>query len=232
MPKQPKKKREARQKQSTNRDIRSQQYTRLNADSHAFDDAAQLVEQRISSLGLRPDDSTSCAGPGSLPNNRIWESLKTASHYNLGVSFELSLKCLFVVWDVPIPRGPDGHSLVVLHNTLRQESPETAGQLERLYQEASDEIGTMKFVAFRSTTGKPPKPPRTPPIQTLQDICSYLDEDVMLATKRYSFETVGVGQPWRHYLDDLRVIGTLVGKLRGLGSDMARRAGLVAQVHR
>ena len=50
----------------------------------------------------------------------------------------------------------------------------------------------------------------------------------MLATKRYSFEMVEVGKPWRHYLDDLRVIGTLVGKIRVLGRDMAREAGLVA----
>ena len=57
-------------------------------------------------------------------------------------------------------------------------------------------------------------------------MCSYLDEDVMLAKKRYSFEMVKTSGPWRHYLDDPRVISVFLEKVRGMGHDFAREAGL------
>ena len=41
----------------------------------------EVTDEEIHSLGLRPDDSAPYAGPGSLPSNQVWESLKTASHF-------------------------------------------------------------------------------------------------------------------------------------------------------
>lgn len=71
------------------------EYVMLVGEARAFAETAWLVECEIQRLGASPDHSTPIGGgPKGWPSKAVWESLKAASHFNLGVSFELRLKCL------------------------------------------------------------------------------------------------------------------------------------------
>ena len=65
--------------------INGQQFLKLSADARAFAQTVWLVEQEIVRLGVGGADSTRIGGRGWRSHD-VWEALKTASHFNLGIA--------------------------------------------------------------------------------------------------------------------------------------------------
>ena len=119
-------------------------------------------------------------------------------------------------------RGAQGHYLKKL---LEQLPSEMSNRLETMYQQSMAEK-TLTLLAFISTPE--PEPPERPPnrrLDTLMDICAYLDEDVGLWSKRFAWEQLN--GKWRHYLNDLDPILDFLERSEPLASELAKEKGLV-----
>ena len=68
------------------------QYLKLVADARAFRQSAWLVEREIGRLGAKPGETAPLGGAAGWPSQTVWEALKTASHFNLGIAFELRVE--------------------------------------------------------------------------------------------------------------------------------------------
>ncbi len=107
------------------------QFLRLIGDARAFRQSAWLVEQEIRRLEVRQGDLSPVGGSTGWPSHSVWESLKTASHFNLAISLELRLKCLlYLVGVVPL-KGFDGHRLAKLYDQFGDSESAAASYPER-----------------------------------------------------------------------------------------------------
>ena len=109
------------------------QYINLVADARAFRQTASLVEHELCKTGARHDDRSPLGGPSGWPSRNVWKALKNASHFNLGISFELSLKCLIRLSGVEPHSRTDGHRLA---NLLDQLPPDSTSTLADLFLES------------------------------------------------------------------------------------------------
>ena len=197
------------------------EYLRLVGDARAFAETAWLVESEIQRLGASFDDDRPIGGgPTGWPSYTVWESLKTASHFNLGVSLELRLKCLLKLKGITWPSGKDGHMLKKLYDLLR---PEIANRLAELFQESKGNAEIRLWALNQSSTA--PHPPVNP-LNSLEDFFAYMDEDMVLWEKRYSWESVSA-QVWCQYLGDMKPFLDFLAKAENLGADVAREAGVI-----
>ena len=167
-----------------------------------FTNAALLVEQEIKKY--RASDNKldlSMTIDSRTPGNK-WASMKTVSHFNLGIALELMLKYLLLRNGISdYPRGRDGHKLTLLYEELRR-LPSVTQQLETTYQEITGGNPTAFFALKRQSPKKQP-PLEARSVSTLSEIFVYFDEDAKLWEKRYSsWEPTGQ-QRWRHYVNDL-----------------------------
>lgn len=113
------------------------QYIRILADTKAFAEIAWLIERRIQELGAKEGDPTPIGGATGWRRHDVWESLKTVSHFNLGVALELRLKCLLALHDIePERRGAQGH---YLRKLLEQLPSEMLDRLKAMYRQAMAE---------------------------------------------------------------------------------------------
>ncbi len=201
------------------------QYLRLVADTRAFLQTAGLIEDEIRKLSVRWDTSEPIDGEKGWPSQMVWESLKTASHFNLAIALELRLKSLLCLHglDSKIPRGSKGHWLASLLPLIPEP---TATQCERLFRAAMDNY-SFQLIAFCSTrTSKAPKPPGNVELKTLQDFCAYLDRDAKLWNKRYAWEGASSSE-WRHYLDKLDRFVVFLQETEATAAELAQDKGLV-----
>ena len=138
----------------------------------------------------------------------MWVSMKTVSHFNLGTAMESMLKLLLFLNKIPIPHH---HILTRLHDAMPSKYQE---QLEATYQARREVLPEgCALVAFINTaTPTPSTRPSNREISSLRGFLAYLDEDVMLWQKRYSWELVGKGR-WRHYLSDISVFVELIDRV-------------------
>ena len=93
--------------------INGQQFLKLSADAHAFAQTVWLIEEEISRLGVTGADDTRLGSEGWRSHD-VWEALKTASHFNLGIALELRLKCLLALQE----GSRIGHHLTFLYDAL------------------------------------------------------------------------------------------------------------------
>ena len=199
------------------------QYLRLIGDARAFRQSAWLVEQEIRRLEVRQGDRSPVGGSTGWPSHSVWESLKTASHFNLAISLELRLKCFLHLQDVTPLKG---HCLAKLYGQLGVDGRATVARLEELFREATTEF-PFRLVAFLSTDDPAvPAGPDDRELITLRDLFAYMDEDVELWRKRYSWEHAANRQ-WQHYLDDLSAFFAFLDKTEVLATQMARERGIV-----
>ncbi len=199
------------------------QYRKLVGDARAFRQSAWLMEDEIHRLKVRHGDLTPIGGATGWPSHYVWESLKTASHFNLFISFELRLKCLLALQGHAQVLGREGHLLAKLYDRLPLD---TAKKLEDLFREALHDR-SFTLIAFLDTdTADVPSTPANRDLHTLKDFCGYLDEDAKLWNKRYSHETVSRG-PWRHYLDNLEPLLLFLDKTEALGEELARKKKII-----
>ena len=143
---------------------------------------------------------------GITPGNK-WASMKTVSHFNLGIALELMLKYLLLrnkgAYD-PI------HPLTALHDDL---PPPVQERLESTYQDILSG-GMFDLVALiRQPLSKQP-PLENRPISSLREIFVYFDEDVKLWLKRYAW-AAEEQKYWRHYLNDITVFATFMKHVIG-----------------
>ncbi len=62
------------------------QFLRLIGDARAFRQSASLIEREIARIGVRGGDLSPVGGASGWPSHTVWESLKTASHFNCRIS--------------------------------------------------------------------------------------------------------------------------------------------------
>ena len=184
-------------------------YRILYNNIHDFKNTANLVESEIRRLGIRDDRQDAVPGMKDRTHHDMWASMKSVSHFNLGVALELLLKFLLFLNSVQIPNK---HILAELYDKL---PPKFQKQLESTFQASQDAVpGEIQLIAFMNTSSPSP-PPSTPPnrdISTLRGFFEYFDEDVILSQKRYSWELVDQGQA-RHYLSDIGVFIELISRV-------------------
>ena len=202
------------------------QYLRLIGDARAFRQSAWLVEQEIRRLEVRQGDLSPVGGSTGWPSHSVWESLKTASHFNLAISLELRLKCLLHLHDVAPLKGSEGHCLARLYGQFGDHARSTVAKLEELFREAATDF-PFHLVAFLSTDDpEVPAGPDDRELVTLTDVFAYMDDDVELWRKRYSWEHAA-GRQWQHYLDDMSAFFAFLDKTEVLATRMARQRGVV-----
>ena len=184
-------------------------YRMLYDNIHDFKTTARHVESEIQRHGIRNDSHGPVTAMHGRNHHDMWVSMKTVSHFNLGIAMESMLKLLLFLNNVAIPHD---HLLVKLHDKLPAKRQK---QLEEVYQASiASATGGFRLIAFINT-GSPASPPSGPPIRdisTLRGFLEYFDEDVILWQKRYSWELVDKGR-WRHYLSDISVFTALINRV-------------------
>ncbi len=202
------------------------QFLKLAGDARAFRQSAWLIEQEIVRLKVTDGDLSPVGGASGWPSHSVWESLKTASHFNLATALELRLKCLLHLDGIEPPQGRDGHRLAGLHDLFGAHGSATEAELERLFGQAAARH-PFTLVAFLSTDGPAvPEGPGERQLRTLADFLAYMDEDAELWRKRYAWERAADAQ-WQHYIDDLSAFFAFLDATEGLATEMARRHGIV-----
>lgn len=158
-------------------------------NTHDYSEIAEQTELKIHELNL------------PLGGDR-WLSLKSVSHFNLGISLELMLKFLLAWEKSPVSQD---HRLARLYNGL---SPRTRTRVERAYGTlALDDLALQAFALGHGPQAPPS--PKTRRLHTVHDFFKYFDDDVRLWGKRYEWEQMNTTQ-WRHYLSDIRPFTQLV----------------------
>ena len=202
------------------------QYLKLVGDARAFRQGAWLIEREIGRLGGRPGDLSPVGGSTGWPSHSVWESLKTASHFNLAVALELQLKCLLRLHDIEPLQGREGHGLARLYEQFGGCGGSADTRLEELFEEAmADRPCTL--LAFLSTdTPDMPEGPADRALSALRDVFAYMDEDVGLSSTRYAWEGAAERR-WRHYIDDLGGLFQFLDATESLATELARERGIV-----
>lgn len=169
-----------------------------------FKRAAVLVEAEIGRHDIRYDSDDVVSGTGGRKHHDTWVSMKTVSHFNLGTALELLLKLLLVRSDSAAPRH---HELADLHDALSEKDRK---ELEFKYRQSRREWPDVTLLMFNNPGSEPP--PDTRNINSLRGFLEYLDQDVMVSTKRYSWEQARDGV-WRYYLGDITVFVELIERV-------------------
>ena len=200
-----------------------EQYRKLVGHARAFLKAAWFIEKEICRLNAQGGNPKPIEGPTGWRSHDVWVSLKAVSHFNLGISFELRLKLLLKIVGIKARPGRDGHDLVALYNDL---PPEISKQLDEMFFQAIKHK-PFDLLTF-ATTNSPvaPKVPRNRKLDTLNDFCAYLDKDVKIWKKRYSWEENSAAQ-WVHYLDNLDPLMVFLESIDEVGEGLAREAGVL-----
>ena len=169
-----------------------------------FRHAAVLVESEIRRHDIRYDSDVSIQGMNGRKHHDAWVSMKAVSHFNLGTALELLLKLVLVR-----SRGtaPIYHELAKLYDALSEEDRK---QLESKYRTARRETANFALLMFNNPGSKPP--PETRNINRLRGFLEYLDRDIMISKKRYSWEQARDGD-WRYYLSDITVFVELIDRV-------------------
>ena len=179
-----------------------------------FANAAILTEEVITSYDLRENSRDVVEGTDGRTHHEMWGSLKTVSHYNLGIALELLIKLLLFLNGKAIPQG---HVLTTLHDDLYLPVQQ---QLEATFQDIKQGLsgGGYELIVFITVPPSEP-PPEYPPslnrdLSSLRKYFEYFDQDVRLSVKRYSYEFVEEHQ-CRHYLSDLTLFIQLIKHVIG-----------------
>ena len=177
---------------------------------HDFKTTAAHVESEIKRHGIQHDNNALVPEMQGRRNRDMWISMKSVSHFNLGIALELLLKMILILNRVPYGRS---HNLVKLYDSIPGKDQ---GQLESTYQDRIRAAPkTYELVAYINSAS--PDPEVLPPLEnrdiaTLRGMLGYFDEEVMLAEKRYSWELISQHQ-WRHYVSDLSIFFELIDEV-------------------
>ena len=169
-----------------------------------FKRAAVLVEAEIGRYDIRYDSDDVVQGMTGRKHHDTWVSMKAVSHFNLGTALELMLKLLLVRSG---GTAPNRHELAKLHDALLEKDRK---ELECKYRVSRRESSNFALLMFNNPGSKPP--PDTRNINSLRGFLEYLERDVMVSKKRYSWEQARDGV-WRYYLSDITVFVELIDRV-------------------
>ena len=184
-------------------------YRMLYDSIHDFKATAALVESEIKRCGVKGKSLEVVRDTSGRTHHDMWVSMKTVSHFNLGIALELMLKLLVFLNSMAIPAH---HGLAKLHDAIPEEIQEG---LEVVFQECVSVVpnGFSSIAFFNSDSPQPVQSPLADrDIKTLRGFLEYFDQDVMLYLKRYSYEQIDQ-QEWRHYLSDISVFVELIDRV-------------------
>ena len=168
-----------------------------------FARAAVLVEAEIGRHEICYDSDDVVQGMDGRKHHDTWVSMKAVSHFNLGTALELLLKLLLIRNGGTTPRF---HDLARLHDALSESDRK---ELESKYRASRRESSNFALLMFNNPGSEPP--PETRNINSLRGFLEYLDRDVMVSEKRYSWEQARDGA-WRYYLSDITVFVELIDR--------------------
>ena len=176
---------------------------------HDFKATAALVESDIKRCGVESKSLELVPDQSGRTHHDMWVSMKTVSHFNLGIALELMLKLLVLLNSNAIPSH---HGLTKLHDDIPEKYQ---GQLEDVFQECVSVLPNgFSSIAFLNSDS--PAPVRSSladrDMTTLKEFLEYFDQDVLLYLKRYSYELIEK-QKWRHYLSDISVFVELIDRV-------------------
>jgi len=166
---------------------------------HDFKCAAVLVESEIRRLDIRCDSDGFVQGMNERKHHDTWVSMKAVSHFNLGTALELMLKLLLARSGESLS-DHEHHELAKLFDNLKEPDQE---RLEAKYWALRRKYADFSWFIFNRPGSEPP--PETRNINRLKGFFEYLDQEVMIAMKRYHWERARDGD-WRYYLDDITLI--------------------------
>ncbi len=176
---------------------------------HDFKATAMFVETDIGRWGVTHDSNEPVPGAMGRRHREMWISMKSVSHFNIGISIELLLKMLLILNGIKYDRS---HSLVELHDLI---PAKYRSQLQMVYTDVKRSASSFELVAFinRETEDSNDLPVlRNRDVDNVRGILEYLDQDLMISKKRYSWELIIVGQ-WRHYITDLSVLARMIDRV-------------------
>ena len=182
-------------------------YRILYDNIHDFKTTAVKIENDIEMYGIRHNSVELVVETGGRKHHDMWASMKTVSHYNLGISLELMLKLICFLNQCDFGHT---HSLSELYDSIPRKFRR---QLESVFATCKEKCPKgIKLLAFINSAS--PDPAFLPKlsnreISSLRGFFSYLDEDAMLWKKRYTWEHINNGD-WRHYIEDISVLVTLI----------------------
>lgn len=187
----------------------------------AFKNAALLVESEIKHHDeIYPFKIDSYE---HLTDKCMWESMKTVSHFNLGIALELMLKMILLRNGKSLKeifkkiKAKERHHLAVLYGYLPEEE-------QKMLNSKFDEISERKLISegkritflAPSIPGKKDGPfevqknrlKRTNGL-SLIDLLTDLDKECRFSEKRYDYEAVEKRE-WCRYLDDISAFTELI----------------------
>ena len=169
-----------------------------------FKNAAVLVEAEIERHDIRYDSDDAVECMSGRKHHDMWVSMKAVSHFNLGTALELLLKLLLVRSGGSVPNR---HALAKLYDALSENDRK---QLESKYRASRRKSSNFALLMFNNPGSEPP--PDTRNINSIRGFLEYLDRDVMVSKKRYSWEHARDGV-WRYYLSDITVFVELIDRV-------------------
>lgn len=182
----------------------------LHSNINDFKSTAEHVEAEIERLGIHGDSWETVPGMEDRTHHEVWVSMKTVSHFNLGIALELMLKFLLFRNKSNVPFS---HSLAQLYDNLppqdRQKLDSIHGAILKTSREKFD---MMVFVSRESQAAELPPEPSSRRNYSLRGYFEYFDQDFRLSGKRYSWERVRDGK-WRHYLIDISAFVELINRV-------------------
>ena len=197
-------------------------YLKLVGDTKAFLEATHFIEERIRSLNVEHSNQNLIGGSTGWKIHDVWESLKTASHFNFGIALELRLKCILGLSSSEEQLKEAGHSLEKIYSLIPSQ---ICRELEDLFAQKIRNK-SIRMVAFARSGSEPTGTPPNRDLENLRDFCIYFDKDVKLWMKRYSWEELS-NQTWVHYIEDLSPLMNFVQEAEEIGNRMARKLGIV-----
>ncbi|MCY3886401.1 MAG: hypothetical protein OXG19_01655 [Chloroflexi bacterium] len=176
---------------------------------HDFKTTAMLVEADIGRWGVRHDSDEPVPGAKGRQYREMWVSMKSVSHFNISISIELLLKMLLILNGIKYEKN---HSLVELHDLI---PVKYQSQLQMVYADVTRSASGFELVAFINwdTDDSDDLPVlENRDVDTVRGLFKYLDQDLIVSKKRYSWELIGTRE-WRHYITDLSVLARTIDRV-------------------
>ncbi|MCY4261854.1 MAG: hypothetical protein OXC97_00815 [Candidatus Dadabacteria bacterium] len=197
-------------------------YLKLTGDTEAFLQAAELLEERICNMKIEPSNMNRIGGSTGWIIHDIWESLKTASHFNFGIAFELRMKSILKLNVNQEQNLKIGHNLEKIYSLI---SSEIWQELEDIFTREVRR-NSLHLSAFVRSKYEYADPPPNRNLNDLKDFCIYFDKDMKLWLKRYSWEDLSE-KTHVHYFEDLSPLINFVRKAEKTGNCLARELGII-----
>ena len=185
----------------------------LSSNAQDFVQTAVDIEEKIVDLRLKDNSFDFVPDMHGRRHHDMWTSLKTVSHFNLGVALELMFKYVLLLGKIEYEKG---HKLTPLYHRI----PEDARiNIDTYYEKClqTHQHGVLLIAFVDTPNPSESEQPFKKSVETLEDLLRYLDEELKIWDKRYSWEYIDK-QKWRHYIDNIEPIRIFIQLVLTLGN--------------